>query len=131
VLVRPSPDGLLRACAVSAGFSTVLLFLAALFASRFDRHSLDASIALLLVLPGVVSTLLARPGEHHLVSRLLRGVRVLTLASAVTVYFAAAVVVAGVSGHALQKWWFALAAVSAIPSVVLGIAVQRCRLHRW
>jgi hypothetical protein len=127
VLVCPSPDGLLRACAVSAAFSAILLFLAAAFSHRLDGGRLDASIALLLVLPGVISTLLARPGEHHLVSRLLRGVRLLTLSSAICLYFAAAVVVAGVAGSALRSWWLALAVVSAVPAVLLGVAVRRCR----
>lgn len=131
VLVRPSPDGLLRASAVSAGFSTILLFLAAAFAHRLDGGRLDASIALLLVLPGLVSTFLARPGEHHLVSRLLRGVRLLTLASAIIVYFAAAVVVAGVAGSALRWTWTGMALLSAIPTVVLVVAVERSRLRLW
>jgi hypothetical protein len=131
VLVRPSPDGLLRACAVSAAFSTVLLFLAAAFSHRLDSGRLDASIALLLVLPGVISTSLARPGEHHLVSRLLRGVRILTLASAITVYFAAAVVVAGYAESALRATWLFLAVISAVPAGLLGMAVRRCRLRIW
>lgn len=127
VLVSPSPDGLLRACAVSSAFSALLLFLAAVFAHRLDSGRLDASIALLLVLPGVISTLLARPGEHHLVSRLLRGVRILTLSSAVTLYFAASVVVAGAAGSALRAWWLGMAVLSAVPAVLLGVAVRRCR----
>ena len=131
VLVCPSPDGLLRACAVSAGFSTALLFTAAGFSHRLDGGRLDASIALLLLLPGVMSTLLARPGEHHLVSRLLRGVRILTLFSAITLYFAAAVVVAGLGGGGLRAAWLVLSVLSAVPAAVLGIAVRRCRLHHW
>ncbi|MGH9210822.1 MAG: hypothetical protein ACRD2C_09085 [Acidimicrobiales bacterium] len=129
VLVCPSADGLLRACAVSSAFTAVLLFLAAWFSYRLDTGRLDASIALLLVLPGIISTQLARPGEHHLVSRLLRGVRILTLSSAVTLYFAAAMVVAGLAGSALQAWWLGLAVVSGVPAVLLGVAVRRCRLR--
>jgi hypothetical protein len=131
VLVRPSPDGPLRASAVSAAFSTVLLLLASVLAARLDQERLDTSAALLLVLPGAVSTLLARTGEHHLVARLLRGVRATILASAVTVYVAAAVVVADVSGTALRGAWLVLALVSAIPTAILGVAVRRCRLRSW
>lgn len=130
VLVRPSPDGLVRACAVSAAFSAVLLTLAAIFAHRLGSR-LDASTGMLLVLPGVVSTLLARPGEHHLVGRLLRGVRMLTIVSGITVYFAAAILVAGVSGSALRWTWAVCALVAAIPAGMLSYAVRRCRRDQW
>ena len=132
VLVRPSPDGLLRSSAVSACFSTVLLVLAALLADRIEQTEVDASTALLLVLPGVVSTFLARPGEHYWVSRLLRGVRVLTLISAVTVYLAAATLVTGVApGGSLRALWAVFAVISAVPSVALVVASRRGGLYGW
>jgi hypothetical protein len=131
VLVRPSPDGLLRSSAVSSCFSTVLLVLATLLAHRIDSTRVDASTALLLVLPGVVSTFLARPGEHYWVSRLLRGVRVLTLISAVSVYLAAAVLVTGVADGSMRPLWGVFAAVSMVPSVALVVATRRCRSYGW
>lgn len=130
VLVRPSADGLVRACAVSAAFSAGLLTLAAIFANRLGDR-LDASTAMLLVLPGVVSTFLARPGEHHLVGRLLRGVRTLAIVSGITVYSAAALLVAGVSGGALRASWAVLAGCATIPAGVLLYAVRRCRKDAW
>lgn len=131
VLVRPSPDGLLRSSAVSSCFSTVLLVLATLLAHRIDSTRVDASTALLLVLPGVVSTFLARPGEHYWVSRLLRGVRVLTLISAVTVYLATAVLVTGVAAGSMRPLWAVFAAISAFPSVALVVASRRGQPHGW
>jgi len=131
VLVRPSPDGLLRSSAVSSCFSTVLLVLATLLAHRIDSTRVDASTALLLVLPGVVSTFLARPGEHYWVSRLLRGVRVLTLISAVTVYLAAAVLVTGVADGSIRPLWAGFAVISAFPSVALVVASRRGRFYGW
>jgi len=131
VLVRPSPDGLLRSSAVSSCFSTVLLILAALLANRIDNTRVDASTALLLVLPGVVSTFLARPGEHYWVSRMLRGVRVLTLLSAITVYLAAAVLVTGVADGSVQAIWTVLALVSAVPATALVVASRRCQSYGW
>jgi hypothetical protein len=131
VLVRPSPDGLLRSSAVSSCFSTVLLFLAALLAHRIDNTRVDASTALLLVLPGVVSTFLARAGEHYWVSRMLRGVRVLTLISAITVYLAAAVLVTGVADGSVRPIWTVLAFVSLVPSTALVVAGRRCRSSGW
>lgn len=128
VRLIPSPDGLLRAAAVSACFSTVLLFLAALFVHRIDRASLQSSTALLLVLPGVVSTWIIRPGEHSLVARLLRGTRVLLLMSATTVYIAAAVVLGGLSQGWLRAIWLVLAACASVPAVALSVAVRRCRI---
>lgn len=131
VLVRPSPDGLLRSSAVSSCFSTVLLVLATLLAHRIDNTRVDASTALLLVLPGVVSTFLARPGEHYWVSRMLRGVRLLTLVSAITVYLAAAVLVTGLADGSVRPLWFCFALVSMVPSTALVVASRRCRSTGW
>jgi len=127
VLVHPSPDGLLRSSAVSSCFSTLLLTLGLVFASSIDSTRADASAGLLLVLPGIVSTFLARPGEHYWVSRLLRGVRVLTLASAVTLYTAAAALVTGLADSANRWMWLAFTVASALPSAGLMVAIRRCR----
>lgn len=131
VQVRPSPDGLMRASAASAVFTTILLLIAGAGAHRLDDQELGASITLLLVLPGVVSTFLARPGEHTIVSRVLRGVRFLSLTSAVIIYLAAGSLAMGVSGSALRASWLALAALSAVPAAILLVAVRRCRLTPW
>lgn len=129
VQVRPSPDGLLRASSASAWLSTVLLLMASVVAPHVDIQSQAGPFsALLLVLPGAVSTFLARPGEHPLVAHTLRGVRVLTLISAMTTYFAAALLVVGLSNSALRIGWLALAAMSALPAALLAVAVRRCRL---
>jgi hypothetical protein len=127
VLVHPSPDGLLRSSMVSSCFSTVLLALSLAFATRIDTTRADASAGLLLLLPGIVSTFLARPGEHYWVSRLLRGVRVLTLASAVILYVSAAVLVTGLASSANRWMWLVLTVLSALPSAALLVAVRRCR----
>ncbi|HMG40769.1 MAG TPA: hypothetical protein VK611_05540 [Acidimicrobiales bacterium] len=131
VLVRPSPDGLLRSSAVSSTFSTVLLFLAASLAHRISLSNLDDSTALLLVLPGVVSTFLARPGEHYWVSRILRGVRALTLTNAIAVYIAAAAPVTGVADDSVQAVWLACALVSLVPTTLLLTATRRGRPRGW
>jgi hypothetical protein len=131
VLVRASPDGLLRASAVSACFSAVLLLLATLVANDIGSTRLDSSAALLLVLPGVISTYLARPGEHHLVSRMLLGVRTITVVSGMTVYLAAAIVVSGIAPGAIREIWGVLTLVAAIPAVILTVAVRRCRSVGW
>jgi hypothetical protein len=128
VRLMPSPDGLLRAAAVSAAFSTVLLFLAALFVHRIDQQRLESSTALLLVLPGVVSTWIIRLGEHSLVARLLRGTRILLLMSAISVYIAAAVVMGGVSQGTLRTVWLLLGLCAAVPALALSVAVRRCRV---
>jgi hypothetical protein len=131
VLVRASPDGLLRASAVSACFSAVLLLLATLVANRLGERQADSSAALLLVLPGVISTYLARPGEHHLVSRLLLGVRTLTVASGMVVYTAAAVVVSDVAPGLVREIWAGLTVVATVIAIVLTVAVRRCRSVGW
>jgi hypothetical protein len=128
VLLRPSPDGLLRASALSSCFTTLLLVLAVVFAGSIDNTRLESSAALMLVLPGVVSSLWLRPGEHSLVSRALRGTRTLLLASVVTVYTAAAaVLVVGAVPDRLRLVWSVLAAVSVVPAAALVRALRRCR----
>lgn len=131
VKVRPSPDGVMRASAASAVFTTILLLIASAGSHRLDDDQLGPSITLLLVLPGVVSTYLARPGEHSMVSLVLRGTRVLMLSSAIIIYLAAGTLAMGVDGTALRTAWLALAAVSAFPAMVLTVAVRRCRLTPW
>jgi hypothetical protein len=128
VLLRPSPDGLLRASALSSCFTTLLLILAVVFAGSIDNTRVESSAAVMLVLPGIVSSLWLRPGEHSLVSRALRGTRTLLLASVVTIYTAAAaVLVVGAVPDRLRLVWSVLAAVSAVPAAALVRALRRCR----
>jgi hypothetical protein len=124
--LRPSPDGLLRASAISACFSTALLLAAVLFVRQVDHTRLEASAALMLVLPGLVSSLWLRPGEHSLVSRLFRGTRTLLLASVVIMYLAAAsVLVIGAVPNRLRVAWLLLAVLSLLPSGSLVQALRR------
>jgi hypothetical protein len=109
----------------------VLLVLATLVANDIATNRIDSSAALLLVLPGVISTYLARPGEHYWVSRMLLGVRTLSVISAMSVYLAAAVVVTGIVPGAVREVWGTLAAVSLVPAVALGVALRRCRSATW
>jgi hypothetical protein len=128
VRLRPSPDGLLRASMLSACFTTLLLALAVVFADRIDDTRLESSAALMLVLPGIVSSLWLRPGEHSLVSRMLRGTRALLLTSVVIVYTAAAaVLVVGAMPGRLRFWWSILAALSLLPAGALVRALRSCR----
>jgi hypothetical protein len=128
VRLRPSPDGLLRASMLSACFTTLLLVLAVVFADRIDDARLESSAALMLVLPGIVSSIWLRPGEHSLVSRMLRGTRALLLTSVVIVYTAAAaVLVVGAMPDRLRLWWSILAALSVLPAGALIRALRSCR----
>ena len=69
-----------------------------------------------------------RPGEHSLVSRLLRGTRTLLLSSVVSIYVAAAaVLVVGEVADRLRLVWGVLALVSAVPAVALVQALRRCQ----
>lgn len=131
VKVQPTPDGLMRASAASAVFTTILLLIAAASAQRLEDEQFGPSITLLLVLPGVVSTYLARPGEHSMVSRVLRGIRVLMLTSAVIIYLAAGVLALGPEREVLRATWLTSAVISAVPATMLVVAVRRCRLAPW
>lgn len=131
VRLRPSPEGLLRASFISAFFSTILLILATWLQPRIISARFESSTTLLLVLPGVVSTMFLRPGEHSLVSQLLRGTRFTLLVSAVLLYCAAAavLVVDDPTNGLLRWWWGALALTSCGPTVTLGLAVWRSMAH--
>lgn len=131
VRVRPSPEGIMRASAASATITTVLLLLASVAAQRLDDEQVGPSTTLLLVIPGLVSTFLARPGEHSMVSRVLRGVRVLTLTSAFMAYLAAALLPLGLDRETMRAGWLVLGALSAVPAFMLLVAVRRCRSALW
>jgi hypothetical protein len=126
VRVRPATEGLLRAGAASAVITTCLLAIAAVWSHRLDQSSVGPSVTLLLVIPGLVSTFLVRPGEHSMVSWVLRGVRTLILATGVLTYLAAGLLAVGVTGGWLRLGWFLVAGLSACMAVPLVVAVRRC-----
>lgn len=90
-----------------------------LIAHNFGVHpSVDALTALVVVLPGVFAAFLARPGEHSVVLRLVSGLRVGILLSALISFVAAGTLAASFSGSFRLLTWSVLLAASL--TITLG-----------
>lgn len=123
--LRPSLDGFVLASFLTGTLATLLLAVATGFYRRFADQAPDPAIALLLVVPGLVSTFLVRPGEHVMTSRLLRYVRGLTLLPGLAL-FAAAALLAGRPTRPVLLWgWLALVVIATIATTLLGRIAYR------
>lgn len=99
--------------------------------------------ALLLVIPGLIATYVARPDAHPLTSRLLNLARRLVMVVGGLAYLAAAVVALSGAGHPEHsadraeslRWWLApITAFSALLFVLLTVTYLRGRIQpreRW
>jgi len=139
---------------VAAGFRggaflAALLITSALLACTLRSRSIAGSPtsapALLLVLPGLIASYVARPDLHGLTTRLLSLARRLLMASAFLAYVAAAVVAlsgSAVSGDRLVaaraadlRWWLIpITCVSAVVLALLTVTWLRGRVRpreRW
>jgi hypothetical protein len=122
VYLRPRPSTIVRAAAITAGLTTVLLTLVALRTSSFQAN-LGSAAALLLIVPGGLSAYVARPREPHVATQMLFGLRLLALSNGLWAFLAAGVLVAGRScsevtatGSVCEQW-------SGTGYVVGGLAV--------
>jgi len=121
---------------MSAALTTGALLGAALFADKIATNPTSAP-TLLLFLPGLIATYIARPEQHPLTTRLLWGARRLLLAIALLAYTAAARValsggqVQGALVHQrtseLQLWLYPSAVVSTLLLGALGVTYLRVR----
>lgn len=91
--LRPPVQGFFRAATASCLFTAVVVTVAAFLRARLQRVGSGAAVTLLLAVPPLVSAYLVRPGEHALLSRILRPSRYLTASSALVSYVAAAALV--------------------------------------
>jgi len=134
VLFRAQFPGLLRGSALVATINAIMLSLGAAklksLLNAIGPHS-DAAPALLLVVAGLVSAFMARPGEHVLASRILVGPRAAVLLSGFLSYAAAISIVVGTDVvhelPGLQWTWWILASLSWLSVVVLGLAAALAR----
>ena len=127
---RPSLDGFLLATYWIGLAATACLGFGIHFAAQLDSRPTDPAVTLMLVLPGLIATYLVRPGEHVLASRLLRGVRVLTLVPGASLILAAAALAVHPSSGALSWEWFVLFLLSALFLVIQGVICDRARVLR-
>jgi hypothetical protein len=105
--------------AVAALFTILVLIVAA-----SDLGPTSAT-ALLLILPSFASVVAARPNEHPYVTRVVQGVRFLTLAPIPLGALATASVVAGWPRAIL--WAIVAASLVATLTLVLGVLISRAR----
>ena len=126
VWLQISRTGLLRSgCVVAAMIFAVLLFFYA--TGRLDRPPRDIQSAILLTLPALVATLVVRPGEHGLVTELLRGVRSAVALAGAGAYTAALLLGSGTRGEMLFVSWKILLGLSFLCFVSLFLAFLMCK----
>jgi hypothetical protein len=121
VLLRAQRAGFLRA-ALTTTVLTAGLLIACRIALGSIADDFGPAVTLLLVVPALLAAYLVRPGEHALVTTLLRGVRMMVLVSGSCAVAAAAILVAGVEGAWLCVTWTVLAAIAGI--CCLGVVLS-------
>jgi len=119
--VLESP-GVLSGALASIGFRRVSLL--------FDVPALGTSAsyhfeAILLVIPGLLSLLASRPGEHRLASRFFFGTRVLVAVSGLLAYSAAATLAIALDERELGRLWETLVYLSWATSALLFLGLVR------
>ena len=109
--MRPKVAGFLRASSLTV-LMTALLLLAGAAAQIWGHRltppvgiSTEAAVALILVVPSIMSAYLAREGEHDLLSGLVRWPRIAVAATGVSALIAGGALVLQVAGTALVLVW--------------------------
>lgn len=118
--------GFLRAAFLSVVLSFVTLLAGLILHDDLQKATsdVDAAVALLLLAPTLLSAYLVRPGEHALVSDLLRWVRYLITMSMVAVYVAAGASILYLQsdpGHHRGVWQVCLV-ICGVPVTFVGLA---------
>jgi hypothetical protein len=104
-------------------FSTLnaltLLFVRLRLPSFKIEGGTDAVVAALLALPGILTSYVARPSEHELVSSFLTDLRRIAMTSVVTSFFAALVLFGGFSEATLGIIFDVLVAIGTLAALTL------------
>jgi len=129
---------------VGGAWLSALLTFGALVACAATAGSIAANPtsapALLLVLPGLIASYVARPDQHALTTRLLSFARLMLMFSALCAYVAAAKVALGggvpkdakaidARADSLRSWLIVLAVVAGILLIGLSITYLRGKVH--
>lgn len=129
--------------AMLASLLTVGALIACLIRASDIASNPTSAPALLLVLPGLIASYVARPDRHALTTRLLSFARGLILVVAFCAYLAAARVALagskptaepaiGEAAASLRTWLWGLAIVASVATIGLGITWLRgSALRRW
>jgi hypothetical protein len=94
ISLRLRDELVLRGALINAGFTLLMLSVVAIFLKSYEQQT-DATVAILLGIPGGVSLYLARPREPGMSAAMHSGVRLLALGNAIAAFLAVSVVVAG------------------------------------
>jgi hypothetical protein len=126
VLLRAQYQGWLRIAAASVVFTAFVLGLGRWrLGAVIDSNIAGSAASLLVAIPGVLTAVLARPGEHALAARLLFAIRVAVLASSVCAYAAAASLLVGLSRETLFNTWWVLFGIAGGGAASVAFAFVR------
>lgn len=112
-VLRASRVGFVRLALLACALSTMLLALG-LWHLDAVRGQVDGAATLLLVVPGLLSLFVLRPGEHRLATELFSGVRCMVVTSAISVLTAGALLLVDLDRGWLKLWWTGLLLISAM-----------------
>lgn len=147
VKLRPQRGGVMLAYAGTAALAAAELLLGRPHVREVEPQT---GAALLLVLPAVIGAFLVRPGEHTFASRMLAGVRLLTVVAALSSLWAAgalAVYASAPSGETEEEmarrldqlehlwtigtWVAAVCGAVLVVAYLLGARIPAPRPGRW
>ena len=116
--LRPTGGGFLRLAFFSCLLSTVLLVL-----GRWrldDLHAnVEATVTLLIFVPGLLSLFAVRQGEHAVATHLFSGVRCMVITAAVCVLAAAVLLILDVDPVLREALWSGLTGISTIATLLV------------
>jgi hypothetical protein len=126
ISVRPTPGTVVGGGTLLGVITTCLV---AWTAVRAPHIAGSSAATLLLIVPGLLAVLVARPGEHPLTSKALVGLRTAALVPGLASIFGAAVLI-GKLDTSLTQWLLGcLAVVSACATIFMAVAWWRCRVR--
>lgn len=130
--VRLSLGGYLRAIWMSTLFAAIVLLIGRIFLSDVVnalrvKSEAEAAVALLLVVPSLITAYLIRPEEHAIASSLLRTLRFAAASCGLLTYLAAGMLVLGLSGGRLADAWTIMCVVACAIAVSFTVAVNKTR----
>lgn len=120
-------SGLLRAAVFVSGLSSLLLLGADFHLARLaSPGQAEAAATILLLVPTLLAAYVVRPGEHHLATSMLVGVRLLVVMSASATVFGAGLLAVGYSERTwVDEIWLAPLALSLACTVGLAVSYTR------
>lgn len=126
---RPRSSTFVRAGALTAVFTVALLGTAA-FRLTPLRNAVEATAALLLVVPTGLAAFAARPVDDPVANNSLFLLRILTLVPGICSFLAAGSLVLDYEGTTLTAIWWSLVGTSVLAALLLAGVWRRTRVKR-